>query len=188
MQRLKAAANGAQVGGALHRTCLELQKKKERTATLLNKSLIQNQYFEVFTYSATVIMNKSAAAGSAQLLFSGTHGQHKSQVMALLDAVLRRSCPGMFTVVAVHQAHFICTLPLAGEICRHVCTAKPFGHLASGRQSSVKAILQWMCLIAHVTTMAGFSPKPCPPDQEVDPDSSTKRQTRSSWGTLVLLQ
>lgn len=71
-------------------------------------------------------MNKSAAAGSAQLLFSGTHGQHKSQVMALLDAILCLSCPGMFTVVAVHQARFICTLPLAAEIRRHVCAAKPF--------------------------------------------------------------
>lgn len=132
MQRLKAAANAAQVGATLHRTCLELQrekerekKKKEHTATVLNKSLLQNQ-IKVFPYNATAIMNKSAAAGSAQLLFSGTHGQHKSQVMALLDAILCRSCPGMFTVVAVHQARFICTLPLAGEMCRHVCTAKPF--------------------------------------------------------------
>lgn len=46
--------------------------------------------------------------------------------MALLDAILCRSCPGMFTVVAVHQARFICTLPLAGEIRRHVFAAKPF--------------------------------------------------------------
>lgn len=63
-----------------------------------------------------------------------------------------------------------------------------FGHSASGRQSLVKAILQWMRLIAHVTIMAGFSSKPPPPDQEVDPDSWTKRQTSSPWGTLFLLQ
>lgn len=63
-----------------------------------------------------------------------------------------------------------------------------FGHLASVRRSSVEAVLLWMRLVAHVTIVAGFSPKPRPPDQEVDPDSSTKRQTGSSWGTLVLLQ
>lgn len=67
-------------------------------------------------------MNKSAASGLMQLLFCNS----KSQVMALLDCILCLSCPGMSTVVAGHQARFICTLPLAEEICRHVWTAKPF--------------------------------------------------------------
>lgn len=72
-------------------------------------------------------MNKSAAAGSVQLFLAPTNGTRAK--IALLDCVLCLSCPGMSTVVAGHQARFICTLPLAEAICRHV-TAKLFWPLS----------------------------------------------------------
>lgn len=58
------------------------KKKKKHTATVLNKRLLQNQ-IKVFTYNASVIMNKSAAAAplqwhprTAQEPSNGSVGRH----------------------------------------------------------------------------------------------------------------
>lgn len=77
------------------------------------------------------------------------------------------------------------TLPLAETIRRHAHAAKPllpFGVNTSG--SFVKAVLQWMCIIADVTSVAGSSPGPCPSDPEPGPDAASRQRGKHAGAEM----
>lgn len=114
--------------------------------------------------------------------------------MALLDCTpLCLSCPGMSTVVALHQAGFICIhvehaasgtedLPA----CVDCQTRRPFSE--STKHTSVKAILQCMRIIADVMGIAGFSLDACPPDPErnTKPSSLQRGKHTGPCSSLML--
>lgn len=70
------------------------------------------------------------------------------------------SCPGMSTVVVLHQAGFI-SLHMehaaSGIEDLPACVNRQAGLGVSTKHSSVKAILQWIWIIADVMSVAGFS-------------------------------